>query len=809
MVDKHICIHGHFYQPPRENPWLEDVELQDSAYPYHDWNEKITEECYRQNAASRILGSDRKIIDIVNNYSKISFDFGPTLLFWMAKHAPEVYERIIEAEKESRKKFSGHSAAIAQAYNHMIMPLANKRDKYCQVAWGIYDFENRFGHKPEGMWLPETAVDMETLEILADHNIKFTILAPHQAKRLRQIGEKKWANIERDKVDTTRAYLCQLPSGKTINLFFFNQPVAQDVADGRILQNGEVFARTLAWIVNENGERDGLANIATDGETYGHHHRHADMALAYCLHFIETNNIARITVYGEYLEKFPPQYEVQIYENSSWSCSHGIERWRSNCGCNYGRYPSGKQQWRAPLREAMDWLRNELVGVYESRMARYVSGPWEVRNRYISVINDRSTRNVEKFLSESAGKELSYDEKVTVLKLLEMQRNAMLMCTSCGWFFDDICGIEAVQIMNYASRAMQLAKEIDGQDFEPGFENIIEKAPPNVKEFANGKEAYQALVKPISIDLNRVGAHLVVSSVFEEYPEKADVYSYSTTIEAYDRVEAGIQTLATGRASIQSNIVLEKHVIDFAVLHLGDHNLICAVNARSSDEIFYKMKENLTKAFSKGDTTEVMRVMNVSFKGNNYSLWHLFKDQQRRILYKLLETTWQEITASFRHIYEHNYTIMQIMRDMNMPLPTALSTPAEFIINQDLCQAIQDEDIDLEQLKKFAEQATRLSLKLDETMLRFEASRRINDMMRKLEELPEDVEMLDGIGTTLHILLKLVNELNIQAAQNSFFSISKETYPKMNEQASLGNEASKKWVELFRKLAKYLNVKVE
>lgn len=363
--------------------------------------------------------------------------------------------------------------------------------------------------------------------------------------------------------------------------------------------------------------------------------------------------------------------------------------------------------------------------------------------------------------------------------------------------------------MNYASRAMQLAKEIDGQDFEPGFENIIEKAPPNVKEFANGKEAYQALVKPISIDLNRVGAHLVVSSVFEEYPEKADVYSYSTTIEAYDRVEAGIQTLATGRASIQSNIVLEKHVIDFAVLHLGDHNLICAVNARSSDEIFYKMKENLTKAFSKGDTTEVMRVMNVSFKGNNYSLWHLFKDQQRRILYKLLETTWQEITASFRHIYEHNYTIMQIMRDMNMPLPTALSTPAEFIINQDLCQAIQDEDIDLEQLKKFAEQATRLSLKLDETMLRFEASRRINDMMRKLEELPEDVEMLDGIGTTLHILLKLVNELNIQAAQNSFFSISKETYPKMNEQASLGNEASKKWVELFRKLAKYLNVKVE
>jgi hypothetical protein len=364
--------------------------------------------------------------------------------------------------------------------------------------------------------------------------------------------------------------------------------------------------------------------------------------------------------------------------------------------------------------------------------------------------------------------------------------------------------------MNYASRAMQLAKEIDGQDLEPEFENIIEDAPTNTKEFDNGKKAYQALVKPTSIDLNRVGAHLAVSSIFEESPDRAtDVYSYSTTIEAYDRVEAGIQTFVAGRASIQSKIVFEKHLVDFAVLHLGDHNLICAVNARSPDRIFHKMKEDLTKAFLKGDTTEVMRIMNVFFKGNNYSLWHLFKDQQRRILYQLLETTWQEITASFRHIYEHNYTIMQIMRGMNMPLPTALSTPAEFIINQDLCRVVQDEDIDLEQLKKIAEQATRLSLKLDKAMLKFEASRKINDMMRKFEQAPENTEMLDRIRTILQILLKLIDSLDIQTAQNSFFSISRETYPKMNEQASAGNEVSKKWIELFKNVAQYFNVKVD
>jgi alpha-amylase/alpha-mannosidase (GH57 family) len=807
-MEKYVCIHGHFYQPPRENPWLEDVELQDSAYPYHDWNEKITEECYRQNADSRILDPDRKIIDITNNYSKISFNFGPTLLLWLEKHTPEVYESIVEADRQSSGLYSGHGAAIAQAYNHIIMPLANRRDKETQVSWGMYDFERRFGRRPEGMWLPETAVDTETLEILAQHNIKFTILAPHQAKRLRKTGTKEWMNIEYNKVDTTRPYLCRLPSGNSINLFFFNQPVAQDVADGRILQNGEVFARKLAWILGNSGE-PGLANIANDGETYGHHHRYADMALAYCLHFIETNNLAKITIYGEYLEKFPPQYEVEIYENSSWSCTHGIERWRGNCGCHYGRYASGKQQWRTPLREAMDWLRDQLVTVYESKMAQYVSEPWGIRNGYISVINNRAVDNVEEFLLDYTGKKLSYDEKVAVLKLLEMQRNAMLMYTSCGWFFDDICGIEAVQIMNYASRAIQLSKEVDGRDFEPGFEDILEKAPTNSREYTNGKDAYQSLVKPSSIDLNRVGAHLALSSIFEKYPEGIDIYSYRATIESYDRADAGIQILATGRATVESNVVLEKHLFDFAVLHFGAHNLIGAVNARMSDDEFSNMQHDLKNAFTKGDTTEVIRIMNLFFKGNNYSLWHLFKEQQRQILYELLETTWQEIEASFRHIYEHNYTIMQIMRGMQIPLPKALSTPAEFIINQDLCRAIQCEDVEIEQLQKFAEQAALLSLNLDEARLRFEASRKVNDMMRKLENSPEDMEMLEKTGAILKISLKLIDELDIQEAQNAFFTISKEIYPKMTKKAACGDDLSKKWIASLKNLSQYLNVKIE
>ena len=808
-MDRYICIHGHFYQPPRENPWLEDVELQDSAYPYHDWNEKITEECYKQNAASRILGPDKKIIDIVNNYSRISFDFGPTLLSWLERHAPDVYDCIIEADRKSCETFSGHGSAIAQAYNHIIMPLANNRDKYTQIVWGIRDFEYRFGRKPEGMWLPETAVDLETLEILAQQKIKFTILAPHQAWRLRKINTKQWKVIDQEKFDITKPYLCRLASGQMINLFFYHGPTAMDVAGGHLLQSGESFAQKLAGIFTENRKQTQLAHIATDGETYGHHHSHTDMALAYCLHYIESNKLAKMTIYGEFLERFTPTYEIEIYENTSWSCSHGVERWRSNCGCHYGRFPSGAQQWRTPLRDAMDWLRDQLAQVYENKMAYHVSDPWDLRNKYISVIHDRSIENVENFFSSSTDKKLSFDEKVLLLKLLEMERNALLMYTSCGWFFDDICGIEAVQVMQYAARAMQLANEVDNKDLEPGFEDILEKAVANVTDFANGKEVYQALVKPARIDLNRVGAHLAVSSIFEKYPQKTSIYCYSAVIEKYDRQEAGNQILAIGRATVQSNILLEKHPVDFAVLHFGDHNLVSAVNARMPDDTFSTMKQNLKNAFAKGNTTKVMQILNNSFVGNNYSLWDLFKDEQRRILYELLETTWREIETSFRHTYEHNYIIMQIMRNMNIPLPKSFSAPAEFILNSDLCRMLQDDEAHPEWLQTLAEQVAKLSLQLDKATLQFEANHKINRLMSRLENSPDDVNLLEMIGATIRVLQSLTLELDLQQAQNVLFAISMKKYSDINSRAESGEAQAQKWIEHFKNLALCLNVVVQ
>ena len=388
-MDRYLCIHCHFYQPPRENPWLESIELQESAYPYHDWNERITAECYAANASSRILTADNRIIRIVNNYSRISFNFGPTLLSWLEEHAPDTYQAILTADKESQQRCSGHGNAIAQVYNHMIMPLANRRDKQTQVVWGIGDFEHRFGRKPEGMWLAETAVDVETLEVLAEHDIKFTVLAPSQALHERRAGTTKFKNVEGGKIDPTRPYICNLPSGRSINLFFYDGPISRAVAFEGLLDNGETFANRLLSGFADNRRWAQLMHIATDGETYGHHHSKGDMALAYALHHIESNNLAKLTNYGEYLEINPPTHEVEIVENTAWSCVHGVGRWSRDCGCNSGGKPGWNQAWRAPLRAAFDYLRDELAPEYERKASELLHDPWQARDEYINVVLDR------------------------------------------------------------------------------------------------------------------------------------------------------------------------------------------------------------------------------------------------------------------------------------------------------------------------------------------------------------------------------------------------------------------------------------
>src|SRR5258706_1079566 len=402
MRIRFICIHGHFYQPPRENPWLEAVETQDSANPYHDWNERVTAECYGPNASSRILDSRDRIAKIVNNYASISFNFGPTLLSWLAQREPGIYAAILDADRLARDHYDGHRSALSQAYNHIILPLANARDIRTQVRWGVRDFEVRFGRKPEGMWLPETAVDVDSLEALVEEGIRFTILEPHQAARWRRIGEEEWTEPDGG-IDPTTPYACGLPSGRSITIFFYDGPTSRAVAFEQLLARGENLAHRLLGAFTESRERPQLVNVATDGETYGHHHRYGDMALAWALSKVEQGwGGTRLTNYAEFRAKVPTTWEVQLAESSSWSCAHGISRWRDDCGCNSGGKPGWNQRWRRPLRDALDWLREQASAALDNVGPVLFRDPWAPRDAYIHVLLDRTPASRHRFLSEHA-----------------------------------------------------------------------------------------------------------------------------------------------------------------------------------------------------------------------------------------------------------------------------------------------------------------------------------------------------------------------------------------------------------------------
>jgi alpha-amylase/alpha-mannosidase (GH57 family) len=805
MQPRYICIHGHFYQPPRENPWLEEVELQDSAYPFHDWNERITDECYAPNTASRILDNNGRIIDIVNNYAKMSFNFGPTLLSWMGKNKPDIYEAILEADALSVERFSGHGSAIAQVYNHMIMPLANTRDKYTQVIWGIRDFQKRFGRLPEGMWLAETAVDMETLEIMAELGISYTILAPHQAKRVRKIGAAEWSDVSGGTVDPANVYICNLSTGKNIACFFYDSPISHDTAFGKLLKSGERFAERLANAFSEQRDWPQIIHIATDGETYGHHQRSGDMALAYCLYHIESHDLAKLTNFGEYLERHPPTYEVDIIENTSWSCIHGIERWRSDCGCNSGMHPDWNQGWRKPLRESFDWLRRRFAEYFELDTSRFLNDPWHARDEFINVVLDREHANIERFFSIHSTRDLTRTEISRVLKLLELQRNAMLMYTSCGWFFDEVSGVETVQVMQYAAQGIQYVKELFNINLEPEFIRLLKDVPSNV--FEDAAVVYDQYVKPAAVTLYRVEAHYAISSIFEEYPEDFKIFSYSCMSEKYDKAEAGKIKLITGKTRIMSELTWDESTLTFAVLNLGDQNITGGVRDFRDDELYKDMNDEIQEAFERSDIPEVIRRMDKHFGTHNFTLWHLFKDEQRKIVDQILQLTYEGIESSYRQIYENNYSIMNFFHTLKAPIPRPLLIAVEYIVNLDLKRCFEH-DVDIDDLERLIGEVHKWTLVLDKVSIGYEASRKINDLMDLLSNGPNNVDLIVKIENIIRMMRTLPVELDLWKAQNMYYSVGREIYEEMEHIAETGDDASRKWVDSFMKIGNYLGVKV-
>jgi alpha-amylase/alpha-mannosidase (GH57 family) len=804
-----ICIHGHFYQPPRENPWLEAIEFQDGAYPYHDWNERITAECYAPNAIARILDKEGKIAQLVNNYTRISFNFGPTLLSWLEKQAPEVYGAILQADRESQKFFSGHGSALAQAYNHVIMPLAHSRDKRTQVIWGIDDFVYRFGRRPEGMWLPETAVDLETLDILAEQGILFTILAPRQARQVRKVGAGEWRDVSGERIDTTMPYACRLPSGRQIALFFYNGWIAHDVAFGNLLNSGEVFAARLIGAASDQKEGRRLVHIATDGETYGHHRHFGDMALAYALHAIESGNHARLTNYASYLEENPPSHEVEIFENTSWSCVHGVERWRSDCGCNTGAHPGWNQAWRAPLRLALDRLRNAVAPAYEKRSRAFLKDPWAARDAYIKVILDRSPGGREVFFRDHAVKELSDAEKIETLKLLELQRHTLLMYTSCGWFFDDLSGIETIQVLQYAGRTIQLAQEICGDGAESAFLARLAQAKSNIPAQGDGRHIYEQFVRPAMVDLHDVGAHYAINALFEDPPGRTAVYCYTADQKDYRIFEAGRARLGIGRATITSEITRESADLCFGVLHWGDQTINCGVGAYREEKRYQVMRSQISRAFDKGDLPATIRLMDKHFGSSRYSLKSLFHDEQRKIVNMIMASAVNDAEKEYQLLYAYHAPMVRLLKELKISAPKAISAAAEVAINAGLRRAIEGEKFDSEEIEGLLNDAVETGVSLDAPALEFAFRKKIERMLGDLRNSPSDLRLIEQIEAALALAGSLPFQVNLWRAQNIFYEILQHVYESVRQKGSGGDKKAIEWLEHLRSLGARLYIRIE
>lgn len=802
----YICVHGHFYQPPRENPWLEAVELQDSAYPYHDWNERITAECYAPNSASRVLDDQNRIREIVNNYSSISFNFGPTLLSWLESGSPRVYRAILEADTESQTRYSGHGSALSQCYNHLIMPLANGRDKRTQVIWGIRDFEYRFGRKPEGMWLPETAVDLATLEILAENGIRFTILAPRQARRMRKIGGRNWREVSDERVDPTMAYLLRLPSRRSINLFFYDGPISRGIAFEGVLDNGEAFASRLLGAFSDERAWPELVHVATDGETYGHHHRYGEMALTYALEHIRSNHLADITNYSEYLERHPPTHEIEIFENSSWSCVHGIERWRSNCGCNAG-HAGWTQAWREPLREALDWLRDALAPRFEEKAKEYFKDPWLARDDYIAVVLDRRRETAADFLSRHSKRQLNESEAPAALKLMELQRHLMLMYTSCGWFFDEISGIETVQVIRYACRALQLSHQVLGDNIEAAFLEKLSRAKSNIPEHQDGARIYQLFALPAAIDLEKVAAHYAISSLFKPYGNQAEIYCYSVDRTDQHSVEAGKMKLGLGRARFTSKITLETDELVFAALHFGDHNLRCGIGTFRDGAAYQKLVMDITAAFSSADVPEVLRLMDTGLDAP-YSLKSLFSDDRRTVLRQIVNSSVEEAEAGYRRIYENNIPLAHFLQDSGVPLPRAIRTAAEFAVNSQLRLVFANEQMDTEQARKLIEEARSGGIEFDATTLEYTLRLTIERLFESFEKEPFDLAAVEQLEAVVELAQSLPFKVVLWTAQNTWAKLHRSAIEELKSDARAETIDVASWTQHFLALGEKLQIQV-
>ncbi|HET7346387.1 MAG TPA: DUF3536 domain-containing protein, partial [Acidobacteriaceae bacterium] len=641
---------------------------------------------------------------------------------------------------------------------------------------------------------------------------RFVLLAPHQCARVRPLpkagtavkaGEPEWVDTPHADVDTTRPYLVRLREKRTIAVFFYDGPRSRDIAFGGLLNSGEAFAERLAGGFKADSDEPQMVHIATDGESYGHHHRFGEMALAWTLHWVQEQTRSganlRLTNYGEFLQQHPPQCEAEIAEDTSWSCAHGVERWRSDCGCNGGK-PGWNQAWRKPLRDSLDWLRDCVAPLVQEEGAKLFRDVDAARNGFISVILDRSRESRDSFLSQHAKRPLSQEERTRAFMLMELERHAQLMYTSCGWFFDDISGIETVQIIAYASRVAELASKLFGElaaRFEEQFVEKLAAAKSNVAEQQDGASIYNRLVRPLQIGLEQVAAHYAISSIFTSYPEETELFCYTVRRVAYETALSGRVRMVAGQALVTSQITEEAEQVEFAVLHLGDQNITASVKRwdAATAEAHKKFVADAKAAVTRGDFPQVVRAFDRHYGGEAYSIRSLFRDEQKRILEILLRGTIAEVEASLSTIYENQASLLHFLSQAGLPRPEPLNLAATFAINAGLRKAIESDPVDAVHLRIWLGLAEADQIALDKRLLSYLVDQKMKAAMEALYEEPENPLLLNTALELARMVRELPFELNLWQAQNLWWDAFRHLDERALPEDSLGN-----WKELGRQL---------
>lgn len=839
---KHLVIHGHFYQPPRENPWTEEIDRQAGAAPYHDWNDKITNECYLPNALSRRLDAHGRITELVNNYEWLSFNFGPTLASYLEHRNPEVYERILAGDRASAKRL-GHGNAIAQCYNHVIMPLASPRDRETQIRWGVRDFERRFGRAPEGIWLPETAVNDAVLAALIEHGFRFTVLSPYQAQRTRPLpgaagakkgaagrdlkaGDDEWRDVSKGTVPAGFPYRCFAPGakgkrdrGRFIDVFFYDAPLSTDVSFNHLLRNGDRFAEAIDFGFQRGG--DDLVVIATDGEIYGHHEPFADMALSYLAGESGPRHGFALTNFGAYLAGHEPAFEVELKsgpngEGTSWSCFHGVGRWKEDCGCSTGGASSWNQKWRAPLREGLDALAESLAAAYEEETRTLLADPWRARDDYIELVEERTTGAARDFIRARAARELTEADISRALSLLESQRNAQLMFTSCGWFFADISGLEATQILRYAARAIELAGPARRAALERTLLEYLSRAASNVPGTGTGAGIFAAARKQSALGARAIAALYAVTEHFTPGEEIRLVYGHPVRpLESILRRMDGGAARA-GSLELTSRYTLERRLFEYLVHVEGEAVFACYVKESAGEAAARETVAQFAELAAEASRDKLVASAAEHF-GPGLTARDFLPEDRERILRHLTRRTLEATDRLYGQIFAECKGLLRLLNDAGVAAPAGILVPAETHLTKQLVEEVARWErtlnpAGLEGIRRIVSEAAAHGVPIDTSSAAASFTALIMERLKLLGG-----ELTAPAATALEQFVNLSDEMGIETnfrdIQNRTYAILETSIAPFIE--SLGGrspksrEAGARAVAAFLSLARRFNFNTE